>query len=134
MKRDAKAGWCSACRFGSHAAECLAPHCICPATEHARNAVTEPPGPRRAPARPRRPARPVQKVCLVEGCDRPHDSYGLCKAHRDRLVYAGDLRPDVPIATPLVHEVEGCRVCGAGTYVRRPWCWVQTYPATEAVA
>lgn len=39
----------------------------------------------------------VAKGCSVEGCDRPHDSRGLCAAHVQRLRNTGDVRAKVPI-------------------------------------
>lgn len=38
-------------------------------------------------------------VCTIEGCERPHNARGLCKAHLSRAARNGDTNPGTPINT-----------------------------------
>lgn len=49
--------------------------------------------------------------CDIPGCDRPHNSRGLCKRHRDALRVLGD---PARVAAEALHEgdPQPCRRCG----------------------
>lgn len=43
------------------------------------------------------PLRQSGRLCIVEGCGRPHKARGLCDAHYKRLLATGSPQPDRPI-------------------------------------
>lgn len=38
----------------------------------------------------------TNRICSVDGCDRPHHSKGLCRMHRRRQMRTGKIRPKDP--------------------------------------
>lgn len=61
-----------------------------------------------------KPLAPLRKpiyVCTVDGCDRPHNSRGYCKAHLTRLYRNGDVDAETTIQEKrpgAVCSVDGC--------------------------
>ena len=45
--------------------------------------------------------------CIIEGCDKPHDSHGMCGMHATRVARYGD-----PFAHPRTERPETCTVVG----------------------
>lgn len=68
---------------------------------------------------PHKSLSPNARVCVVEGCDRPHDARGYCRAHGARLARYGD-----PLAGGKFRGQEYfCSIEGCGRpEVSRGWC------------
>lgn len=54
----------------------------------------------------------TKRICIVDGCDRPHSARGWCRSHYGQWRHLGEIRPG-PIAVRVSsHPERPCAVCG----------------------
>jgi hypothetical protein len=70
-----------------------------------------------------------QRLCSVEGCDRPINARGLCAGHYTRWYLHGDTRADIPLKVRRADcSIEGCEEKHLGLgYCRRHYVAFKRY-------